>query len=238
MANAKTAQKILKTYMLLIGEHGFDEVSLARLAEEAEVSLPVLREHFGSKTDLVGGFAALIDQDVLSQSDPDMANEPARDRLFDVLMTRLDKLEPYKDGVRALLSALRKDPGLALEVNCIASRSQKWMLAAAGIDFNGLRGRLVAQGLAVSFGKVLRTWVEEEDPGMPRTMARLDRELDKGEDWLARINKAEKYACKLRKVGCKLQKARGKWGRRRHSGDMGADMGTGVPGDEAPSPAA
>jgi hypothetical protein len=57
------------------------------------------------------------------------------------------------------------------------------MLAAAGIAASGPRGMVRAQGLAVLFAQVLETWVNDDDPGMARTMAALDRALARGQSW-------------------------------------------------------
>jgi hypothetical protein len=40
-----------------------------------------------------------------------------------------------------------------------------------------------AQGLAVLFAGVLRTWVNDDDEGLARTMAALDRALARGQAW-------------------------------------------------------
>jgi hypothetical protein len=38
-----------------------------------------------------------------------------------------------------------------------------------------------AQGLALLFASVLRTWTRDDDPGLARTMAALDRALARGQ---------------------------------------------------------
>ena len=53
---------------------------------------------------------------------------PARERLFDVLMRRLEIMAPYRDAVRSLLRSARSNPPLALALNGLAVRSQQWML--------------------------------------------------------------------------------------------------------------
>src|ERR1700724_2294015 len=68
-----------------------------------------------------------------------------------------------------------------LAPNGLAVRSQQWMLTAAGISASGPRGMIRAQGLAALFGGVLRTWIVDEDPGLARTMAALDRALARGQ---------------------------------------------------------
>ena len=57
------------------------------------------------------------------------------------------------------------------------------MLTAADIGAAGPRGFVRAQGLALLFASVLRTWVDDDDPGLARTMAALDRALARGQRW-------------------------------------------------------
>jgi len=104
-----------------------------------------------------------------------------RERLFDVLMRRLEVLAPHRQAVRSLMRSARRNAPLALALNGLAVRSQKWMLAAAGIGASGPRGALRAQGLAILFADVLRTWIRDDDPGLARTMAALDRALARGQ---------------------------------------------------------
>ena len=89
-----------------------------------------------------------------------MAEEPPRERLFDVLMRRLEILAPHRQAVRSLLRSARRNPPLALALNRHAVRSQQWMLTAAGIKSSGPRGMIRAQGLAMLFASVLRTWID------------------------------------------------------------------------------
>jgi hypothetical protein len=57
------------------------------------------------------------------------------------------------------------------------------MLEAAGIGASGPRGRLRAQGAALMFARVLAVWVDDDEAGLDRTMAALDRGLASGERW-------------------------------------------------------
>jgi hypothetical protein len=57
------------------------------------------------------------------------------------------------------------------------------MLTAADIDAAGPRGLIRAQGLAMLFASVLRTWVDDADEGLAKTMAALDRALGRGQRW-------------------------------------------------------
>ena len=125
-----------------------------------------------------------LDRTVLASASGDMAEEPPRERLFDVLMRRIELMAPYREAVRSLMQSASCNPGLALALNALAVRSQTWMLTAADIDAAGPRGALRAQGLAMLFASVLRTWVDDDDDdGLARTLAALDRALARGQRW-------------------------------------------------------
>ncbi|MHA7777037.1 TetR/AcrR family transcriptional regulator [Roseibium sp. M-1] len=194
MATAKTKQKILDTFLGLLSEHPFEDVSLPLIAATAKIKLSDMRGAYSSKLKLVAAFLEEVDRKVLDERDTDMDDQPPRDRLFDILMTRIDALAEHKEAVCALHRAARKDPALALDFNALEVRSQKWMLIAAGIDVSGVKATVVAQGLAIAFARVVDVWLDEEDEGMPRTMARLDKELDRGSSFMKRLGTLDSFA--------------------------------------------
>ena len=173
--------KIIDAFLELLAERNFEEIGFADIAARAGVSLAQLRDEFASSLAILAAHIKATDRAVLAADLSDMQEEPARERLFDVLMRRLEVLAPHREAVRSLLRSARRNPPLAFALNGLATRSQQWMLTAAGIEASGPRGLLRAQGLTVLFGSVLRTWVHDDDPGLARTMAALDRALARGQ---------------------------------------------------------
>jgi AcrR family transcriptional regulator len=178
---ATEREKIIAALLALLADKQFEAIGLADIAARAGVSLAVLRGEFSSTLAILAAHVKVIDRAVLAADISDMAEEPERERLFDVLMRRLELLAPHREAVRSLLRSARRDPPLAVALNGLAVRSQQWMLTAAGISASGPRGIIRAQGLAVLFASVLRTWVRDEDAGLARTMAALDRALARGQ---------------------------------------------------------
>ncbi len=180
--------KAIDALMALLAERSFEQVGLAEVAGRAGLKLSQLRAEFGSTLAIYAANIKDIDRMVLAGGDADkaledMAEEPARERLFDVLMRRLEALAPYKPAVRSILCSARRNPGLALALNAMAVRSQRWMLEAAGIGASGARGALRAQGAALLFARVLSVWIDDDEEGLDRTMAALDRGLASAERW-------------------------------------------------------
>ena len=174
-------EKIIAAFLALLADKPYEAIGFADIAAGAGVSLTVLRGEFSSTFAILAAHIKSIDRAVLAADLGDMAEEPERERLFDVLMRRLEALAPHRDAVHSLIRSVRRDPPLAFALNGLAVRSQQWMLAAAGIGASGPRGIIRAQGLAMLFASVLRTWVRDEDPGLARTTAALDRALARGQ---------------------------------------------------------
>jgi AcrR family transcriptional regulator len=175
--------KAIDALMALLTEHSFEEIGLAEIAGRAGLKLSQLRAEFGSTLAIFAAHVKDIDRKVLDGTDADMSEEPPRERLADVLMRRLEVMAPYKQAVRAMMRSARRNPGLALALNAMAVRSQQWMLEAAGIGASGPRGALRAQGGALMFARVVSVWVDDDDEGLDRTMAALDRGLASAERW-------------------------------------------------------
>ena len=181
MVTQKTRNAIIDALLALAAEADWEAISLEDLAARAGVSLAQLRNAYDGRLAVISDFARRTDQAVLDGIDADMAGEPPRERLFDVLFARLEDLAPYRQAIGNLGAAARRDPLLALELNRIVTTSMGWMLTGAGISATGPGGLIRAQGLALVWTRVLRTWLDDDDPGLARTMAALDRRLREGE---------------------------------------------------------
>jgi len=209
-ASGSDRDKIIAAFLELLAAKRIEQIGFAEIAEAAGVPLPQLRNEFASTLAILAAHIKSVDRAVLGADLTDVEEEPPRERLFDVLMRRLEILKPHREAVASLLHSARRNPPLALALNAMAVRSQQWMLAAAGISASGPRGALRAQGLAALFGGVLRTWIDDDDPGLARTMAALDRALGRGQRFAGLLDDLCRIPARL----CRLRPRR----RRRDGG--------------------
>jgi AcrR family transcriptional regulator len=177
-------EKIIEAFLALLADKPIEDIGFGDIAGRAGVALSECRAEFGSTIAVLGAHLKDTDRKVLDGIDADMAEETPRERLFDVLMRRLELLAPHRAAIRSIMRSARRNPGLALALNGFAVRSQAWMLTAADIDAAGPRGAIRAQGLALLYAKVVRVWLDDDDPGLARTLAALDRELARGQRWI------------------------------------------------------
>ncbi|WP_298953275.1 TetR/AcrR family transcriptional regulator [uncultured Methylobacterium sp.] len=201
-------EAIVEALMRLAAEQPWSDIEITDIAREAGVSLAEFRDAFPSKGAVLGGFARMIDAKVLAESSDDLADEPPRERLFDVLMRRLDAMTPYKPALRRIALALRGDPLALAALNGVALNSQRFMLASAGIATEGPLGGLKLQGTVIAFARTMETWLDDDDPSLARTMARLDREIRNGERFMERADDVRRFTAPFRALGRTLMERR------------------------------
>jgi AcrR family transcriptional regulator len=185
-ASQSPKDAIVAALLELAGERNWEDITLTEVAARAHVTLSTFRDCFPSKGAVLSAFERKIDTQVLDGVGEELAEDPPKERLFDVLMRRLDVLTPYKLGIEGILEWTGRDPLAAAAVNQLMLNSMRFMLEAAGIDSEGPIGALKLQGLVIAWRRVLHIWLKDDDPGLAVTMAALDRELTRGGKLVAR----------------------------------------------------
>lgn len=194
MATAKRARRtrrpddstrLIESALSLAALQGWSDTGMAEIAEAAEVPLAEARRLFGSKQALLVAFFARIDAAMLEGVGGEIAGEPVRDRLFDIMMRRFDAMAPYKDGIRAIAQDQVRDPASLL---CLAAgpirRSLDWMLTAARVPAWGPLQPLQRKGLGLVFLGAMRAWFNDDSEDQSKTMAAVDKGLGRVESML------------------------------------------------------
>jgi AcrR family transcriptional regulator len=164
----------------VIAQHGWPGMSMRRLAAEAGLETAGLRDRFPTRLDLLLLHGRVMDQAVLAGTIPGQGGS-ARDRIFDVLMRRLDAMQPHREGILRLFEDMRRDPLLALALAPHIGVAMRWMLDAAEIEAKSCEARLLALGLTGVWLATIRAWARDDSPDMGTTMAALDAALDRAE---------------------------------------------------------
>ena len=214
--------KIVDALMELASEHRFEDISIRAICKTAGVPLADFRDAFPSKGAVLAGFSRRIDRAVLAQDSEVMADEGPRERLFDILMRRLEAMAPYREGLREASAWLRRNPSSALAINQVIIGSMRFMLEAAGIEVEGgAAGAMKLQGLAFAWARIVGVWLEDDEPGLSKTMAALDRELTRGERAVAGVDRLNDLTSPLRAFARAAFDARRRTRERRrtHRGD-------------------
>lgn len=173
--------------LALAADMPWEMIGLQDIAGEAGGSLSHMREFFDEKSDILGAYGAMIDQDMLKEAERQDNSLTVRDRLFELLMARFDLIEENRDGVLSILNSMKLDPKTALYSLPHLCRSMAWTLEGVGENTSGVRGAAKILGLTGVYLKALRAWMKEESADMSQTMASLDKGLSHAESWGERL---------------------------------------------------
>lgn len=181
-------QTLIKAALHCAAEKGWARTTLRDIAAAADVKLHVLCAHFDDKNDILAAYSRMIDARLLEELGDIVDNSlPPRDRLFDIMMERYDLLNEQREGLIAVLRSYKCDPKQALFGLPAVGKSMCWMLEAAGLDTSGLGGAAKIIGLGAVHADTLRTWMKDDSPDMAKTMAALDKNLERAEHWAGRV---------------------------------------------------
>src|SRR3954454_6227327 len=84
--------KIIAAFMVLLAEKRFEEIGFGDIAARSGLTLANCRAEFGSTLAILGAHMKDLDRKVLASGSGDMGDEPPRERLFDVLMRRIEAM--------------------------------------------------------------------------------------------------------------------------------------------------
>ncbi|HUC18446.1 MAG TPA: TetR family transcriptional regulator [Acetobacteraceae bacterium] len=178
-------QTLIAAAFRLAATEGWRNLRIAAAARSAGLPLARVRLRFPTRGVLLIRFGRLADAAALAEP---AEEDIVRDRLFGMLMRRLDVFQAHREGVLALLESLPFRPRTTLFLGLLTEASMAWILGAAGVGTSGIAGRLRVKGLTAVWIWTLRAWQRDQTADLAPTMAALDAALRRAEraaGWLS-----------------------------------------------------
>ncbi len=179
----ETDGRIIDAALALAARQGWARLTLAEIAAEAGLTLADLYRRIPSKHAILCRLTDRVNRAALAALPEPGGRETPRERLFEVLMSRLDALAPYKPGLKAIARDVALDPAAGGLIALLLPPSMAWMLEAAGIRLAGPAAPLKVLALTGLYLRVLRVWLSDDSEDGGKTMAELDRLLRHAEGW-------------------------------------------------------
>ena len=177
MTAPERREQLIEIARRLFAERGFDGTSIEEISARAEVSKPVVYEHFGGKEGL---YAVVVDREVHRllemMQDSLTAGEP-RMLLEQAALALLDYIEHFSDGFRILVrdSPIGSASGSFVSIiGDIASRVE-YILAAEfkARGFDPKAAPMYAQMLVGMVGTTGQWWLDARKPSKEVVAAHL-----------------------------------------------------------------
>ncbi len=177
MTGTQRRQQLIEIGRALFAERGYDATSIEEIAQRAQVSKPVVYEHFGGKEGL---YAVVVDREMstlLEMIIASLTQNRSRVRLEQVALALLTYIEERTDGFRILM---RDQPPSAAEgtyqsllhevVNQVA-----YILAGdfGRRNFDTSLAPMYAQALVGMVAMAATWWLDERQPSKEVVAAHL-----------------------------------------------------------------
>lgn len=166
---------------------GWKHVTMSAIAKDADLSLTELRSVLPSKQALPRLLSAEINRQVEADYVPAEPPEPVRERLFDLLMTRFEKLTPYREGLASVTRDGLMDPFFVINQLCAVRSSMVHLMTLTQLSTDGPFGKIRLKGLSFIYVSVFRIWLRDDTKDLSKTMSELDKALDKADRIAKRI---------------------------------------------------
>lgn len=168
---------VIAAALRLAGEKGWRNVGMRSIARASGASPDAVRRRFPCKTSILLALAQEVERRAAVVPAPFEPEDTVRDRLFELLMQRLDLLEEHRQPLANILREMSSDPAAALFAGPEVVRLMGGILDQAGVPSGGPFGWLRRKGLAAIWIATLFEWGRDESPDRARTMAALDANL-------------------------------------------------------------
>ena len=171
------ATQIIDAALTLAISSRWANLCVADIATAAAVPINEALTLFPTKWAILDEFQDRIDHTVVENTDLNSLDAGMRDRLFDVLIRRLEALTPWKEGIAAVTRDTLRDPLASFRRLASLNTSMSLMAECAGLSSHGLCAQVKSSGLTMIYLFALRRWLSDSSSDMGATMAELDRKL-------------------------------------------------------------
>jgi AcrR family transcriptional regulator len=177
MTSAERREQLIEIARGLFAERGFEGTSIEEIAARAEVSKPVVYEHFGGKEGL---YAVVVDREVrrlLDMMRESLRGGAARALLEQAAMALLDYVEASSDGFRILVrdSPVGSASGSFISIiSDVASRVEHILVEEfRSRGFDPQHAPMYAQMLVGMVGTTGQWWLDARQPAKREVAAHL-----------------------------------------------------------------
>lgn len=183
VAPLPAAEAIFQGFFDSVAQHGLSRTNLASLSADNHWPLATLRRDWPTLAHILSAFTQSVTRTMVDDVviDPETSK---RDLYFELLMARLDALQPYKDGLIRFYRELPSRPDLALVMLREAHTMANTILERVGDDWPLWQKPLKRVALTGLYARLLHTWHTDETADLSKSMAFLDNQLEKLDRWL------------------------------------------------------
>ena len=182
-------ERIVAATLKLAKFNSWKNISMKIISEEAKIPLSEIIKILPTKTAILIEFNRLVDKRLSENNHNNEESVNSRDLLFELLMERFDILNENKEALVNIMKSIAKESPVTGIIGIISSlQSINRIMEICAIPNRGLLGKFRLKAVFAIYLKAMYCWLEDDTPGLSKTMADLDKSLTRLEVLLSRLS--------------------------------------------------
>ena len=169
---------LVKSSFNIIEKSGWKSFSLQKLSYAEKIPINEIKIFFKSEITILDEFSKMIDIKVEKSFDyEELTNTSVKDNLFELIMLRLEFMQPYRNALQSIKSSFKSDPLVAKSVAKNVMNSLDFYLELTNAFNDSFLDIFKKKSMFLIYSYIFMIWLEDDSDELSKTMSELDRLL-------------------------------------------------------------
>ena len=169
---------LVKSSFNIIEKSGWKSFSLQKLSYAEKIPINEIKIFFKSEITILDEFSKMIDIKVEKSFDyEELTNTSVKDNLFELIMLRLEYMQPYRNALKSIKSSFKSDPLAAKSVAKNVMNSLDFYLELTNAFNDSLLDIFKKKSIFLIYSYIFMIWLEDDSDELSKTMSELDKLL-------------------------------------------------------------
>ena len=169
---------LVKSSFNIIEKSGWKSFSLQKLSYAEKIPINEIKIFFKSEISILNEFSKMIDMEVEKSFDyEELTNTSVKDNLFELIMLRLEYMQPYRNALKSIKSSLKSDPLVAKSVAKNVMNSLDFYLELTNAYNDSFLDIFKKKSIFLIYSYIFMIWLEDDSDELSKTMSELDKLL-------------------------------------------------------------
>ena len=169
---------LVKSSFNIIEKSGWKSFSLQKLSYAEKIPINEIKIFFKSEITILDEFSKMIDIKVEKSFDyEELTNTSVKDNLFELIMLRLEYMQPYRNALKSIKSSFKSDPLVAKSVAKNVMNSLDFYLELTNAFNDSFLDIFKKKSIFLIYSYIFMIWLEDDSSELSKTMSELDKLL-------------------------------------------------------------
>ena len=169
---------LVKSSFNIIEKSGWKSFSLQKLSYAEKIPINEIKIFFKSEITILDEFSKMIDIKVEKSFDyEELTNTSVKDNLFELIMLRLEYMQPYRNALKSIKSSFKSDPLAAKSVAKNVMNSLDFYLELTNAYNDSFLDIFKKKSIFLIYSYIFMIWLEDDSDELSKTMSELDKLL-------------------------------------------------------------